>query len=1309
MSYNDGIRTATTGLNIADSAKAGGVARLNYETGVNPNDLGNAGTIAQGLMDWANKGGEAAMARKQNEEVNKRIKAAEEKKAQEDLELKNKADAKRIYSASGGQSLTDLQTGDTLPVWTPAGEDKGLTKEGLNNANAGLRKEYELLYTNDKVKEEQAFINENSVNIVDKLYEEFENLPADDPARTDFLSFASTNITNLKEKRHYENLSGLKHLGEVGGPTGPIDYTSLQDALADKQAYHIKESQDAYLDNRITMHINGSGVPKSVGELNTLVNVWKGKKIGPDGEQKDLIPRAQVQTVYIEHLTEKLQYARKNGHSSDPIFDSLEMFSNPAKANELFDRGQGMGEKWMGYFNEAHEAREHLRQKETKEKKDAETEGVAVAEKMSSLATSTVQNLDFKAKSGEPISMDDYTFAVEAYQAQRGNFAIAKDDSYGTGLTTLLGIKKSVDPNSKAFVPPEGSEEAKILPEYQQFLDNEENKITSVQAVDDEQSKIIQSDEPAWAKIGKLAALKVHRTRIVDLAKDTKDDPVDQKRYIKNLGTLQKQVNTAVAQCKAGSTEACEMAHNFMQYSPDDNSMGAKQHEQYRTLIATAQKDLLTHGAGLQQKVITKQVHDIVAKMGGENPISFEEAKTQFDSLENVSATDMTLFQNGTKDFIKAEVDNKGVEFGLNLEANLSKETDLTKLNTTINKELENPKLGFNARKSLLKFKAKRNLELTKAIEVDKEKDRSDLSQRSLNNFRTDFSLLKSSEELKKVLKKVEKSKILTADHVSEGQKELRGLIEKVEAEEIKVASGNKEVDINKKLLEFPTNPTASELATLQKQSESIKDPTIRSRVQSTIRLYGDKTKNKKELDAKLAVEQKIRSKVNLRMSGINKDITTMIEKASQIGGDPTKEMQNLLDYRNALKDDPNFQTLMAKDPDNINWIDPIDDAYATIAGKQTDASKSETAKLNLKQHTNSLETREKQTEAIYTKLYELEQAAENGNYSEIKFQEVLDNLSSKGSDLFDKDGSSSNPALLKPSVQDQLRLRAAVAKTISGHGKTAIKETDPLVLTKMEATINNIRNAENRTEKNRLIQEAQNYIMSNFSGQNAAGEPLRKTLAHEDYKEFNRRINGLRPDEPTLSDPRTHGLEIINSIFSGGIDSSGNAISGLPLGEGSVLRNDFRTYYTTEWNSNADKFKKPYSIVSDPTRPNQVKVVGCDTPDGNTCLDDGGLTYAQDLARSLINVSEQHPLGSMDVKEVTGPDGKIQTEGRISINSRLNKFKSTWMENLQRHGFQHRSSMKSANISKDNVNTWSLIGDVNILNFSSTDEGKEG
>ena len=785
MSYNDGIRTATTGLNIADSAKAGGVARLNYETGVNPNDLGNAGTIAQGLMDWANKGGEAAMARKQNEEVNKRIKAAEEKKAQEDLELRNKANAKRLFSASGGQSLTDLQTGDTLPVWTPAGEDKGLTKEGLNNVNAGFRKEYELLYTTDKVNEEQAFINENAVNIVDKLYEEYENLDANDPLKGDLNSFLSTKVINLKEKRHYENLDGLKHLGEVD----QLDYSALQDAIADKEAYHIKESQDAYLDNRITMHINGSGVPKSVGELNTLINVWKGKKIGPDGEQKDLIPRSQVQTAYIEHLTEKIQYARKNGHSSDPVFDSLEMFNNPQKANELFDRGDKMGEKWMGYFKEAHEAREHLRQKETKEKKDAETEGVAVAEKMSSLATSTVQNLDFKAKSGEPISMDEYTFAVEAYQAQRGNFAIAKDESYGTGLTTLLGIKKSIDPKSKAFVPPEGSEEAKILPAYQQFLDDEENKITSVQAVDDEQSKIIQSDEPAWVKIGKLAALKTHRTRIVDLAKDTKDDPVDQKRYIKNLGTLQKQVNKAVAQCKAGSTEACEMAHNFMQYSPDDDSMGAKQHEQYRTLIGTAQQELLTHGAGLQEKGITKQVHDIISKMGGENPISFEEAKTQFDSLENVSATDMTLFQNGTKDFRKAEVDNKGVELGLNLEADLSKETDLTKLNTTINKELKNPKLGFNARKSLLKFKAKRNLELTKAIEVDKEKDRSDLSQRSLNNFRTKFSLLKSSKQLKDVLKEVEKSKILTADHVSEGQKELRGLIEKVEAEEIKVAS----------------------------------------------------------------------------------------------------------------------------------------------------------------------------------------------------------------------------------------------------------------------------------------------------------------------------------------------------------------------------------------------------------------------------------------------------------------------------------------------------------------------------------------
>ena len=71
-----------------------------------------------------------------------------------------------------------------------------------------------------------------------------------------------------------------------------------------------------------------------------------------------------------------------------------------------------------------------------------------------------------------------------------------------------------------------------------------------------------------------------------------------------------------------------------------------------------------------------------------------------------------------------------------------------------------------------------------------------------------------------------------------------------------------------------------------------------------------------------------------------------------------------------------------------------------------------------------------------------------------------------------------------------------------------------------------------------------------------------------------------------------------------------------------------------------------------------------------------------------------------MDIEEIKDSTGKITTKGKMSINSRLNSFRSTWLENLQRHGYRPMTAAKpsaySSNIkgdtSIDSVKNYSLL-----------------
>ena len=207
------------------------------------------------------------------------------------------------------------------------------------------------------------------------------------------------------------------------------------------------------------------------------------------------------------------------------------------------------------------------------------------------------------------------------------------------------------------------------------------------------------------------------------------------------------------------------------------------------------------------------------------------------------------------------------------------------------------------------------------------------------------------------------------------------------------------------------------------------------------------------------------------------------------------------------------------------------------------------------------------------------------------------------------------------------------------------------------EYKIDKIRDAVGPAEKNRLIDEANTWLMSNYTGTPPGG----KEFATEDFRYFRNKINSEVPDAPKRFEPKTEALQIINSIFTGSVSETGSPLGGLPLGEGSTLRNDIRTYFGTQFNKNVSKFKKPYMLKREDGMKDMMVVdcsEGTKAGDG-TCFDDNGLEFAQQVSNMLITPSDDHPLGG-------GPPSEDGTE---TFSGRLKKFKSTMLQNLQSGG----------------------------------------
>ena len=1256
MAYNDGVQTSTMGLDIANSARSGGVAKMNYETGIRQSDLNsaggmggiNAGEIADGLMRWAQAGGQMMTLQKGEEEAKTRVAAAELKKAKAEQDFKNKTDAKSLFSSTGGENLETA--GAAGAPFLPSTEDQSK----LYTANAGLRKEYEKLYTEDKVDEEQAFINENAESITAQLFEEWDGLDPEDVAKKDFIQFAGVQLQNLKEKRHHENFSGLKHLGEIDKE---VNYTQLEDHVAKKHREHVREQQDVFISNRVVGSFNAKGVPKTIGDFDTRVGEWKGKKFDVNGKKGDLIPRKQVVTAVLEHMTEQVQYSLQNpnGSSTDEIFNSLKMIESLKDYNNLMDRGDGMGKKFQEYFKEARAAKTALQNRERKAKDDAEKAGEKVDTKLNNKALNEIAAVKFAIDNGNPPSKDDFKLLQVQLLLRKSDI---KPSEFHSSMTQLSSMAKSIDINSESYIPAEGSEEAAILPNYTKTASKE---FKSIPDVGKEQEKVLQSDDPSWMKVGKLKVLEAQSKRIkfqIDNSKSYSEE--DKRDSTKNLGGLQTRLGNAINDCREGDVDRCEIAQGIIDMVPE-KGMIQPDMASWVTHKTTMLKELGAISGGKTAAATTGKVIDLIGAVN-DKKMKFADAEKEFKKLKNPSARDMEIFQTQTRAFRDKETDDKGIESGLKFEGTLAQLTTVKDLKAAVEKELRtNKSLGFEARKNILKFQTKRILEIDsgnakESKETAKERKK-ETSQRAIVNHRTVFNKLKTSGDMTSYIEDngiFKDGSTVGVEDQGAFQKELQGVIrETKQKEEIKTAS-DQEGTIRDKLLKMEMNPTPEELQGFQKDVDKIKHEPTRTRMNAILQGYGDKDKTKEEIDSALKEDMIVRKEVRSSMTVMRDKLTDFVKAAKdpKITNSASKAMTDLLEYRKTISKDSKFQALMASDPDKTNYQEEMDNTYTELSGLQTTDEITAKNETNHENNVASLRDRETKTEQTYEDIFALEE-----DFTLEDYNSFIDSLG-VSSELIDKDGKVSNPSIHTAAVQDQLKLRARVAK--EEHDQ---KSTDPPPKTDMaflglaEYKIDKIRDAVGPAEKNRLIDEANTWLMSNYTGTPPGG----KEFATEDFRYFKNKINSEVPDAPKRFEPKTEALQIINSIFTGSVSETGSPLGGLPLGEGSVLRNDIRTYFGTQFNKNISKFKKPYMLKREDGMKDMMVVdcsEGTKAGDG-TCFDDNGLEFAQQVSNMLITPSDDHPLGG-------GPPSEDGTE---TFSGRLKKFKSTMLQNLQSGG----------------------------------------
>jgi len=112
--------------------------------------------LADSIRNFGKAFGESTVLDRQYELAEKKAREDAEKKRKAEEEIRNNSNALRLFKAKGGAKLPEKETS-----WSPAAGNI----ENLEYANDGLRKEYNILFAESKIKEENSLTSASSKDL----------------------------------------------------------------------------------------------------------------------------------------------------------------------------------------------------------------------------------------------------------------------------------------------------------------------------------------------------------------------------------------------------------------------------------------------------------------------------------------------------------------------------------------------------------------------------------------------------------------------------------------------------------------------------------------------------------------------------------------------------------------------------------------------------------------------------------------------------------------------------------------------------------------------------------------------------------------------------------------------------------------------------------------------------------------------------------------------------------------------------------------------------------------------------------------
>jgi len=604
---------------------------------------------ADAISNFANAYGQNSLLERKQEKARAKASAEAEKKRLAEEKIRNNSNALRLFNLKGGAALPEKD-----PLWTP--QEKRLNPDELAFANEGSRKEYNVLFAENKIKEENSSATAASKSLTEKWYQEYLTLEDTDPLKGDYTSYAAHKASEYQSERFTDNLNGLSEISEANKRTN-FNLSVFDNDIAKQQQEHIERGQAEFLDNYVDTDYQGGGSgdlsgqlsgphprglkstirkigpPRTPNELLALINKMQAKVNKGNGFE-NLYSKDQLHDAVIDNYTQRYLLAKT---SDNPIFDAQQLFSSE-EGMKLTDLQGGIGEKYRALQQGLYNRFVKLRKAEEKAAEDAEKKH---GEDLDTIAYGTVT--DISQLHQEAIDNPGTVTAVQienletillSHDEQGAFSSKTGENEFSEAREQISAIRKLIDKTSTTYIPV--TKETDALDKFVKDI----SIVTTTTALKKLHIEAINDEPNPWLSTKKIQAVAAQLKVLKDFSSEDKISPEQQKQSNSAMHTALTPIREAHFLCINEGN--CESYNNLTSASAPEGLLEGD-HKDFKKHIAKWDEEQGKAGTNTVKVKAAKDASLINQELGA-GKFSLLKARQEFKKLKNPTETQIGAF-----------------------------------------------------------------------------------------------------------------------------------------------------------------------------------------------------------------------------------------------------------------------------------------------------------------------------------------------------------------------------------------------------------------------------------------------------------------------------------------------------------------------------------------------------------------------------------------------------------------------------------------------------------------------------------------